>query len=109
MSTFEARTLRILKSIDSANVIPDHLVTDGDRHYYLDFAYPDLKLGIECQSIRWHLGAEAMKKDVARHRRLTLLGWPVLFVCWDDVILTPDTVRAEVESAIRARIPQLCS
>jgi len=40
---------------------------------------------------------------MARHRRLTLLGWTVLFYCWDDVILTPGQVRDEIESALRAR------
>ena len=102
-SEFETKMLRILKRIETSPVVPDHPVSDGPANRYLDFAFPELRLAVECQSIKWHLGSEAWRADMARHRRLMALGWTVLFYCWDDVLLEPQRVQSEVEAALRNR------
>lgn len=102
-SDFETRMLRILKAVRSHTVVPNYLVSDGVKDRYLDFAFPELRLGIECQSIRWHMGEEYLKADMARHRRLSLSGWMILFFCWDDVVFEKERVLREVEEAIATR------
>jgi very-short-patch-repair endonuclease len=47
------------------------------------------------------MGDEAFKKDVARDRHLSLLGWVILYFCWDDIVLAPERVRFETETALR--------
>jgi len=101
-SDFETRTLRTLKKITTATVVPDFRVAAGST-YFLDFAFPGVRLGVECQSVRWHLGDEALKSDSARMRALTLAGWMILPYCWDDVVFRPQEVRREVEEAIELR------
>lgn len=77
-SEFETRTLRAIKPIKDWSVVPNHLVTVSGSRYYLDLAFPPLKVGVECQSVRWHLGDEALKNDAKRFRRLGLAGWLIL-------------------------------
>ena len=102
-SEFETRTLRVIKSIRGWMPAPDFPVAASGQAHFLDFAFPEVKVGIECQSIRWHLGNEALKRDSARMRRLSLAGWLILPFCWDDVVLNPDGVRREVEEALHSR------
>lgn len=102
-SEFETRMLRTLKPIKGHHMAPNHPLLVGASQYYLDFAYPQRKVGVECQSIRWHLGDEALKSDWARLRRLTLAGWTILPFCWDDVVFTPADVRREVQEALEQR------
>ena len=102
-SEFETRTLKILKPIRTPGLVPNHRVDVGSNRYYLDFAFPTLRLGIECQSARWHLGTEAQRSDNARMRKLMLAGWSILPFCWDDVRFDPAAVQGEVEEAIRLR------
>jgi very-short-patch-repair endonuclease len=100
-SQLETRVLRLLDRI--AQPVADYRVSAAGRTYYLDFAYPDLKLAIECQGIRWHLGEEAFKNDMTRHRHLSAAGWLVLFVCWDDVVFNRDQLEDEIRAARRNR------
>lgn len=106
-SEFETRTLRTLKQIKTAAAIPNYHVTAAGSSFYLDFAFPAVKLGIECQSVRWHLGDEALKHDSARMRKLALAGWLILPFCWDDVVFNPTGVRREVEEALELRSQKL--
>lgn len=100
-SRFETLTLALLEEIESPE--PNHRVPGGRTDYYLDFAYPSLLLGIECQSIRWHLGEEAFRSDMARHRHLSTLGWVILFVCWDDVVFNRERLKQELVEALKTR------
>lgn len=102
-SEFETRTLRTLKRIRTAHVIPNHHVVTTGSSFYLDFAFPQVKLGIECQSVKWHLGDEALKRDSARFRKLALAGWVILPFCWDDVVFNSAGMRREVEEALGLR------
>jgi hypothetical protein len=106
-SRFEKKMLTILKRIPSWIALSNYPVTIGSERFFLDFAFPNERLAIECQSIKWHLGEEAFKKDMARHRKLTLAGWTVLFYCWDDVTFAAEAVEAEIRSALAGRVARL--
>jgi len=95
-SRMEALLLSIVKSIPPPMAIPQFEVETEGRRYYLDFAYPHVKLGLEAHSIRWHLGAEKAKRDLARDRRLKRCGWTLLYYPWDDLRFSADEVRAEI-------------
>lgn len=97
---FEKKMRRILRRIQPAKLVEQCRVQDGTRNYYIDFAYPHALLGIECHSIKWHMGEERFKRDLARDRRLKLLGWTILYFSWDDVVFNPDRVEAEVHAAL---------
>ncbi|MBA2726238.1 MAG: hypothetical protein H0U53_09630 [Actinobacteria bacterium] len=98
-----------MKPIRYSAAVPDHEVTVAGSRFFLDFAFPEVKLGIECQSVRWHLGDEALRRDSARMRKLSLAAWMILPYCWDEVVFDPAGVRREIEDALRLRSATLFS
>jgi hypothetical protein len=67
----------------------------------IDFAYPELVLGIEANSVAAH----AARDDVQRNAEKAndLLEWWILYFTYDDVHATPAEVARRVEDAIRRR------
>lgn len=68
----------------------------------LDLACPELMIGIECQSWKWHSTPTARAADARRKRRLRLLGWEIVELWWDD-LNRPEGVRDEIAYLISAR------
>jgi very-short-patch-repair endonuclease len=101
-SRLETRLLRILKRISGHGFVPQLRVEAAGHIYFLDFGFPAEMVAVEGHSIRWHLGEDAFKSDVKRDRRLTLLGWRVLYFLWDEVWFEPERVEAEVRAALRS-------
>ncbi len=98
-STFEARMLRILKRIETHVVVPDYRVDIGARHYFLDFAYPDFQVGIECHSVKWH-PAHRWKDDVQRDRALSRAGYDLHYFTWHEVHFAAEQIREDVIKAL---------
>ena len=55
-------------------------VTHRGRTIYVDFAYPDRRLAIEFDSIRWHTGRARLDNDAERRNLLQAVGWELLVV-----------------------------
>lgn len=68
----------------------------------LDLADPARKVGVECQSWRWHATPAAQHRDSRRRGALRQLGWEVVDVWWSD-LHHPDRVVAEVLYLLRSR------
>jgi hypothetical protein len=66
----------------------------------IDFAYPDEKLAIEVDSVRWHSGVRAIKWDNERQNLLVALNWRVLRFEWNDVMYRPAVVAAQIREAL---------
>lgn len=67
---------------------------------HLDFAYPDEKLAIEIDSVRWHSGVRAIRWDNERQNLLVAWGWRVLRFEWNDVVYRPALVAAQIMEAL---------
>lgn len=67
---------------------------------HLDFAYPDEKVAIEIDSVRWHSGLRAIKQDNERQNLLVALGWRVLRFEWNDVVRRPKVIAAQIRNAL---------
>ena len=66
----------------------------------VDFAYPDLKIAIECDSKKHHFGRGDWERDVERRSRLAALGWLVIHVSWDMLVHRPDELEALIRGAL---------
>lgn len=79
-----------------------HLVFDADEYPFaqIDLAYPEIRLGIECDSYKFHSGREAWEANLARRNKLTLLGWYIIHVTWRQLTTRPDSVLAEIKTGI---------
>jgi hypothetical protein len=71
--------------------------------YFLDLAYPDVRVAIECDGKAGHLNARSFEEDPVRNNALLLDGWLVLHVTWQRLINHPDRVADDVRRALAHR------
>ena len=79
----------------------EHRVQDGAGRFLaqVDLAFPDRRLAIELDSVRWHHNRESFVKDRRRRNQLQAAGWDVLNFTWDDYASRPTELCAVVASA----------
>ena len=73
----------------------------GGQPYALDFAFPKLKMGIECDGAVWHSNPVQLQHDRERDSQLAMRGWTVLR--FDDKTIEdkPDAVRNVIVSYLK--------
>ena len=81
--------------------LPEPVPQYPHRGRRIDFAYPELVLGIEANSVAAH----AAKEDVQRNAEKAndLLEWWILYFTYDDVHGAPADVGRVVQAAIERR------
>lgn len=77
---------------------------DGVLLAELDLAEPRRRIGVECQSWRWHATPDAQHRDARRRGMLRQLGWEIVDVWWRDLD-DPRRVIAELDHLLRTRPP----
>jgi very-short-patch-repair endonuclease len=101
-SVLERKLLRVLEDGGLPRPIPQYRVYRNGRVIArLDFAYPDLKIGIEADGFAYHSSRLAWEHDRARRTELTSVGWHLLSFTWDEVEKRPAVVAARVRAARR--------
>jgi len=100
-SKLETMLLRLLRRAKLPKPIAQYDICDG-RHVVAraDFAYPDLRLAIEADGYWFHSGRRRWQLDRERQNRLTLLGWRVVHVTWEDLTTRPRAVVDSVRAAL---------
>lgn len=98
---FETKMLRIIQRI-GVEFTSDYRVEPEGNIFYLDFYIPSAALGVECHSMSWH-GPERHNADAKRGRLIAALGIEILYFTWDDVVLSPKDVEAELRAATERR------
>lgn len=93
-SPFERTALEVFVAAGLPRPVTQHPVRDGSFTAYLDLAWPDLKVAVECDSCEHHSGYLAFQRDRDRRRHLVSLGWTVLEFTWHDVTRRPGLVVA---------------
>jgi len=73
-----------------------HPVRVAGRTYYIDFAYPDLRLAIEVDGYDKRRSRRSLDDDARRANHLTLAGWTILRFTWARVVHDAAAVAAEV-------------
>jgi very-short-patch-repair endonuclease len=66
----------------------------------VDYAYPDLKIAIELDSLKYH-GDPIFESDRDKRLRLTVAGWIVIEVTWKMLVGNPDEVFRRLISVMR--------
>ncbi|HEV3497359.1 MAG TPA: DUF559 domain-containing protein, partial [Actinomycetes bacterium] len=90
-SQFERRLFALLRTAGVPLPVPQFevLLPDGGSAF-LDFAWPELRLGVEANSYRHHARRLDWSRDHTRNNLLTAVGWRILPVTWDDMVERPD-------------------
>ena len=101
-SQLEVRTLRSLRRGGFPEPVYEHQVVTPDGHRLRpDFAYPEKKIAIECESYTYHGGRKVWLRDIKRYRMLRRMGWTVIQVTQEDLADEAD-FHLEVRQALAA-------
>ncbi len=100
----EPRMARLLQKAGLPPAIFQHAVHDPAGRFLaqVDFAYPELLLGIEVDGFETHGTPRAMAKDFVRQNGLVPYGWRVLRFTWAQVVHQPDVVGATIGATLAA-------
>lgn len=64
--------------------------------FFLDFAFPEIKLGIEADGKKWHSGKENEERDRYRDEKLKSLGWIIERFSGSVIMRSPDIVTSKI-------------
>jgi very-short-patch-repair endonuclease len=67
-----------------------------------DFAWPEIRLILECDGLMFHSGREVFARDRRRWAALTRAGWRVVVVTWQDVVGDPAYVVGLVRELVNS-------
>ena len=104
-SRFETRLNRLLLS-RGLPALRQYTIWDGGKFVArVDFCYPEAKLIVEADSLRWHSSRRAWQRDIERRNHMTALGWQVLHVTWEDLTRRPDQTVARIRALLQPQLP----
>lgn len=93
-SELERRAHVLLRSVHAKGWVTNHEVVAGGRRYYLDAAFPHVKLDLEFDGWAYHRSHESFIADRARDVDLTLAGWTVLRFTASTLDTLPGVLRS---------------
>jgi very-short-patch-repair endonuclease len=97
-SRLEVKLARLLRNRSVPT--PERQVKVG--RFRLDFAWPEQRIGCECDGFEHHGARLAWKRDRGRLAEIEAAGWRIVHVTWDDVTQRPDQTIARVALALGA-------
>jgi hypothetical protein len=85
-SYLEANVAQVLRKFGLPVGHRQYWLSDGSgKRVRLDIAYPDVKAGIEVDSVRWHSSRPAWEADMERHKFFLSMGWRVMRVTYQQL------------------------
>ncbi|HEV2757626.1 MAG TPA: type IV toxin-antitoxin system AbiEi family antitoxin domain-containing protein [Actinomycetota bacterium] len=99
-SPLERAVARVLADAELPAFCREHPVYAQGRVFYVDFAWPHFRVGIEADGRRWHSEAGAFEADRERQNLLTTAGWRLLRVTHRQVVSTPGEVGRQVRELL---------
>lgn len=90
-SELERRGRKVIEAAGLPLPVPEYPIPWTVNRRF-DDAYPDLKIAIEWDSMRFHGQKAAFEADRIRSRDATLNGWVILRFTWEDVHARPHVI-----------------
>jgi very-short-patch-repair endonuclease len=103
-SMLEVKVARILRSARLPASERQHEVVLNGRRYRIDFAWPALRFGLECEGFAVHGRRRAFGPDRARLGELVAAGWRILSVTWEQT-KEPGQLVSLVKNSLIAAAP----
>ena len=98
-SRLEVKLWRLLRAA-GLHPVRQHVIQCDSKTYRLDFAWPVLKVAVECEGFAAHGGRRAFDDDRKRLAALVAAGWVVIPMTWKQVADEPDAVISTVAAAL---------
>ncbi len=99
---FEQMVLELVRDAGLPPPVAQHPVTISGHRYFLDLAWPERKVVVECDGWETHGTPVALQADLERQNHLVLDGWTVLRFAWRTVKDDPSRVVAQCRAALAA-------
>jgi hypothetical protein len=102
-SVFEGRLFRILTKAGLPPPIPQFTIRENGRPIArVDFAYPEARLAIEAESIRWHGNVTRSRHEynLERHNLLSRVKWDLVLVGWQKLKERPTDLVDQVRERL---------
>jgi hypothetical protein len=97
LNSYEKIAAQLFPNSGLPKPISQYEVRCDGRTYYVDFAWPEQRLFVECDSMLAHSTPEQLQSDLRRQNDLLGLGWSLLRFSHWDIVDRPDTVLAAIE------------
>lgn len=103
-TNFELEVLELMRRGGLPEPVLQHRVIDGDgRTRYLDFAYPELRLGAEADGDLSHSTPEDKARDAERDVALGRAGWHIEHVTEADARRRSAATLSRLRRSLSAR------
>ncbi len=99
-STFEVLFARLLRSAQFPLQARYNVALNGKVIAELDFAFPDQRIGVECDGHGSHVQKKDFQRNVNRYNQLELAGWRVLRFTWYDLKHRPEYIISTIRQAL---------
>jgi very-short-patch-repair endonuclease len=99
MSEFERRVAELIERAGLPAPQRQHAVRLDETTVYLDLAWPDLMIGIECDGLFDHGSNVRLPWDDDRQNELQLRGWLILRFTWETLTTRPDHIVEQLRLA----------
>ena len=100
---FESALRAVAIDVPGLRVVPQHPISMHDFVIHPDLVDVDRRIVLEADSWIHHASRAGHKSDCERYNFLVLDGWLLLRYVWEQVMLHPDQVRADLVKAVAAR------
>jgi very-short-patch-repair endonuclease len=97
----ELQLERLLRRCGLPVATRQHPVEHAGRRIYVDFAYPEQRLAIEFDSVRWHTGRAKLDNDADRRNLLRAANWELVTVTYTMVKSRPGVTTKLIVDAYR--------
>lgn len=98
-NAFESCLREIVSRVAGLRAVPQFYIGE----HRVDLADERLRIVIEAESFAFHGSKEMFRLDCRRYTGFVVDDWMVLRFVWEDVVLAPEKVRAELERAVALR------
>jgi hypothetical protein len=103
-SYLERLVIKALADHGVPTPVRQHRVATREFVAYLDLAWPEHRLALECDSTAFHMSMEQFHRDRERQNRLVLLGWTVLRYTYRDASEQPAWLAGQVLRALASPV-----
>lgn len=103
MSEFERRVRELVVQAGLAPPVSQHPVDIGSTTVFIDLAWPELRIGIECDGRFDHGSNIQLPWDDDRQNELQLRGWFILRFTWETLVNRPEQIIDQLRRAYEHR------
>jgi G:T-mismatch repair DNA endonuclease (very short patch repair protein) len=94
----EAALSRLLKAVGFPPPVREYEIREDGYRGRADLAWPEARVAVETGGFVWHSDRHQWQRGRAKRNLLTLRGWAVLQLTWEDVTGRPEWVLASLSS-----------